>query len=85
MVSLRLEVLHSRRNNCLLSLNSQYCLPTTFACSEESAMVTTDVIGDTDSCNLEARFWLIKLSVLPVSMRASTERLFMSILTTAFF
>ena len=46
-------------------------------------MVTTDVTYDTDSCNLEASFELIKLYVLPVSMRASTECSFTSILTTA--
>ena len=44
-------------------------------------MVATD---DTDSCNLEASFGVIKLSVLPVSMRASTECSFTFTLTTAF-
>ena len=47
-------------------------------------MVTTDVTCDIDSCNLEPCFWLIKLSVLPVSVRALTECLLTSILTTAY-
>ena len=47
-------------------------------------MVTTDATGNTDSCHLEASFWLIKLSVIPVSMRASTECSFTFILTAAF-